>query len=342
MPKGMRMKMILLLIVMSPGIPEYLTGSSPFNRLFYDPVGFIFSLGLNIALYSTGALLIREFAIRYRKGWGSILALGCAYGIMEEGVSVHTFVQASGSPVGLLAIYGRFAGINWVWALGLTFFHAVFSIGLPLLLLSLAYPQYSREPLLGRKSASTVLSIYLLDVIFLNILLLSVSSRTFPTAGDFILFLLVSIILVVIAFKFPRKMLSPRGKPGSGTKKFYILGMLVFATYTLFAFVPVKADGTGRIPPVIDMILFAASYILYMFLIVRYMPEKSNERHRYALAFGLLIPLLAWAELMEISGMIRLISFVTIFAVIFMLKLRSMIKSRVTHIGLESADLMNN
>lgn len=320
--------MILLLIIMTPGIPEYLTGSSPFTVLFYNPAGFLLSLGLNIGLYSTGALLIREFTLKYNKGWGSILLLGCAYGIMEEGISVHTFFQTSGNPVGLLGIYGRFAGVNWVWALGLTFFHAVFSIGLPLLFLSIAYPQFSRERLLGRRGSITVLALYVLDVVFLNILLETASPGAFPAAVYFVFFLIISTFLVVIAYRIPGDIISAGEKAGTGTVKFYLIGILVFSLYTVYAFLPVRPDGSGRINPFLDMALFTLGYLAIMFLIIHYMPFKQNDRHRMALAIGLLIPLLAWAELMELSGSVPLISAVVIFAIIFLLKLRSMVKGR--------------
>lgn len=328
-PKGMRMKMILLLIIMTPGIPEYLTGSSPFNRLFYDPFGFLMGLGLNIGLYSTGALLIREFTLKYNKGWGTVLLLGCAYGIMEEGISVHTFFQVSGQPVGLLAIYGRFAGVNWVWALGLTFFHAIFSIALPLLFLSIAYPKYSRERLLGRRGSVTVLSLYLLDVLVLNLLLKAVSTRVFPTSGDFIFFLILSSVIVVIAYIVPGDILAPRGMASGGTKKFYLLGMIVFTLYTVYAFVPVGPGGSARIPPLLDMVLYTFAYLMIMVLIIHYMPRKSNDRQKLGLAVGLMVPLLVWAGLMELSGAIPLIAVVAVIAIALMFKLRSMVKSRI-------------
>ncbi len=341
-PKGKRLKMILLLMVMTPGIPEYLTGSTPFYKLVFDFPAFLLGLSLNLGLYSTGALLIREFGVRFRKGWASILILGCAYGIMEEGISVHTFFQASGEPVGLLAVYGRYAGVNWIWALGLTFFHAIFSIALPLVLLSLAYPEHSKEPLLGRKGAATVLCIYASDVILLNLILQAVQGKSVPSAGEYLFFLILSALLVVSAYYVPGHLLSPRGESRKGTNKFYLLGLLVFPLYTLYAYFPVRADGTGRIPPILDMTLFVAGYAAIMVMISRYMPPESNDREKAALAYGLVTPLLVWAELMELIGMGPMITVVTVIALVFLLKLRSMVGQRAAALPGTNQLHMNN
>lgn len=315
--------MILLLMIMTPGIPEYLTGSTRFSYLFFNTPSFFIGLLLNVGLYSTGALLIREFAVKFNKGWSSILSLGCAYGIMEEGVSVHTFVQAYGNPVGLLGIYGRYMGIDWVWSLGLTAFHAIFSIGLPLLLLSTAFSEESRERLLGRRGSFTVLSFYFLTVIVLNIVLFKAASRAMPTLGDYMLFAIVSIILLTLALKFPKRVLLPRVTRAYSGKRIFLLGFLVFPFYALYAFFPVKPDGTGRIPPIVDMLLFAVGIFLIGFSIAKSMPAKDNRRAKLLLAAGLIAPLFIWAEIMEAALALPLTSVATVVALLLLSRLRS-------------------
>ncbi|MCD6244170.1 MAG: hypothetical protein J7J65_02910 [Candidatus Korarchaeota archaeon] len=51
-----------------------------------------------------------------------------AYGIVEEGVMTRSFFCPTWPDLGILAEYGRWIGVNWVWAIQLTIFHAVFSI----------------------------------------------------------------------------------------------------------------------------------------------------------------------------------------------------------------------
>lgn len=324
--KGIRRTMVLLLVVMTPGIPEYLTGSSKLGSLILDPPSFFIGLVFNIALYSAGALLIREFCIRYGKGWASVLMLGLAYGIMEEGISVHTFFIPSGNPVGLLSIYGRYAGVDWIWALGISVFHAIFSIGLPLLLLSIAYPKYSREPLVGKRGIVMLLAVFSLDVFALNLVVNAAKPGATPTPGDYVFFLLLAAALVIVARLLPGKMLSGHGDPGQGSLKFFLMGLPAFPLYAVNAFLPATSTGGARIPPLLEAFLYIAANVLLMLAISRNMPARDNRRHRFALAVGLIIPLLAWAVLVQIIGLTVLSILVAIIAIVFLFKLRKWVR----------------
>ncbi len=61
---------LLCLVLLSPGIPEYLSGSSSWAVLTANPILFFLFVGLNVGLYGPGVILIREAMIRWRKGWG--------------------------------------------------------------------------------------------------------------------------------------------------------------------------------------------------------------------------------------------------------------------------------
>src|ERR1700730_4900983 len=69
---------VLFLALLTPGIPEYLSGSSPFANIVLNPVWFALGLLLNLGMYVPGVLLIREAQIRWNKGWATVLALGAA------------------------------------------------------------------------------------------------------------------------------------------------------------------------------------------------------------------------------------------------------------------------
>ena len=88
-----KVKFVLALAIATPGIPEYLSGSWNLSLLFSHPVNFLAFLLFNLGLYTSGAILIREFAARFNKGWFSIFLMGCAYGIVEEAIALHTFFQ---------------------------------------------------------------------------------------------------------------------------------------------------------------------------------------------------------------------------------------------------------
>jgi hypothetical protein len=69
---------VLLLLAFTPGIPEYLSGSSAVALIVVSPLGFFLFLGLNLGLYGPGVLLLREAWIRWGKSWGSLLLFGAA------------------------------------------------------------------------------------------------------------------------------------------------------------------------------------------------------------------------------------------------------------------------
>ena len=101
---------IIILALLSPAIAELLSGSSP-PLEFFNPFGFVLLVGL----YGCGVVIVRELSIRWEKGWGSILLLGAAYGIIEEGLAVKSFFDPNWMDLGILGTYGRWIGVNWVW-----------------------------------------------------------------------------------------------------------------------------------------------------------------------------------------------------------------------------------
>jgi hypothetical protein len=98
-----------------------------------------------VVLYGGGALLVREAVVRSGRGWVALLVLGAAYGIVEEGLLCKSFFDPHWQDIGALGEYGRWVGVNWVWSLGLTVYHAVFSIAIPIRLVELMFPARRRD-----------------------------------------------------------------------------------------------------------------------------------------------------------------------------------------------------
>ena len=142
---------ILCLALLTPGIPEYLSTSSPLLNIGLNPAWFFLQLAINVGQYTAGALLVREAVIRWQKGWGTTFLLGLAYGVTEEGLGDNTLFNSNHGADGVLGSFGRFAGVNWVWSTGVLSFHVIYSIGLPILLLALALPQTRGRSLVGRR-----------------------------------------------------------------------------------------------------------------------------------------------------------------------------------------------
>ncbi len=132
---------ILLLFFLSPILGELVSGAAP-------PVEFFKPLSLLMlgALYGSGAILVREYTVRWGKGWPTIFTLGLAYGILEEGLMVKSFFDPNWMDLGLLGTYGRWAGVNWVWTLDLMIYHSVVSIAIPIFLVEYIFPNRKGDP----------------------------------------------------------------------------------------------------------------------------------------------------------------------------------------------------
>ena len=100
------------LYFLAPILGEVFSFNTPPLAFVLDPSKFIFEP----ALYGSGALLIREVARRRGLGWSAILVMGAAYGILEEGVFIHSWFNPSFEGLHSLAVYGRAWDTSWVWA----------------------------------------------------------------------------------------------------------------------------------------------------------------------------------------------------------------------------------
>jgi hypothetical protein len=94
---------VACLLFLSPLIGEYLVGSLPMSMLGLLP--------LMMAMYGAGALLIRETVRRRGGGWGSIVLLGAAYGLFEEGFVTQSLFNPN-------YLHLRLLDFGWIASLG--------------------------------------------------------------------------------------------------------------------------------------------------------------------------------------------------------------------------------
>jgi hypothetical protein len=289
---------ILLLLLLSPGIPEYLSSSSPFNALVLNPGQFVFQLALNLGLYGPGVILIREAKVRWKKGWASVLLLGAAYGILEEGVALSTLYNPLASPVGKLGFYGHYLGVNWVWLFGLLPFHAIYSISLPILLLGLALPETNGKSLaVSKRKMASVFAILGADVLLLFLLVLQ-GQHFWMGWPIFISSFLAIGVLLLIARKLPADLLrSKSAMPTISPTKIGILGGLFFPSMILIESLVGVAIG---IPPPVDIVLIFAFEALFLFYLLRVIGRENNQRQLLAFAAGLIVPVALFGLIGEI------------------------------------------
>jgi hypothetical protein len=296
---------------LSPAIGELLSGSSP-PLAFFNPVTFLF-LG---ALYGSGALLVRDYARRWGKGWRSILLMGAAYGIIEEGILVRSFFNPGWKDLGILGSYGRWLGVNWVWAEWLTTYHSIFSITIPILLVELYYPEARAQPWLTPKQR------HLFQFAFVGVTLFGFVG--FPyCAPELIIWLPACLVAVGLlaweAKRLPNNILTQPGLKKTW-RKLVPAGLSVpFAFFFLFnsAIIPIAA---------VTMLVGVMGVIGYERLLRRWSVEGFNDFQRLALAAGALGFFMFFDQVLEAKGVLGMSAVgIGFFILVFRLRRRVML-----------------
>lgn len=128
------------LVLLTPLVAELALGSTPMSMAWLTI--------LWLPIYGAGVLLIREAVRRTGRGWPSLVVLGVAYELVEDGIGL----QALTSPT----LYGaagwgpRLFGFNVPYWEANALYHVLFSVLIPILLVELVFPDHGRAPYLGR------------------------------------------------------------------------------------------------------------------------------------------------------------------------------------------------
>lgn len=305
----------LCLFLLTPGIVEYLSGSSPFYYLVADPFVFAYQIVVNAGLYLPGALLIREASIRWKKGWGSVLLMGAAYGILEEGLAFGTLFNAKAA-LGGLQSYGHWLGVSWVWASLVIPLHMIFSITLPIFLLGLALPETQGKSLLGsRRSLAAAASVLCLDVLFGLFAEVHIE-HVWMGLPLFALSVSAIGVLVISARLAPKGLIHARSEtPKVSSLLAGVLGALVYTSIALEAYGGNDVD----FPAAAVVFLMVASLLLSLFCVLRLLGKKSNERQLIAFAFGLIVPVMVGGAVSQIF--LPLVLAADVIALLFFRKL---------------------
>ncbi len=282
-----------MLFFLAPTIGELLSGSSP-PKSFFNP----FTLLLLAFLYGSGALLAREFTLRWRRGWPTLLVLGAAYAIVEEGLCCKSFFDAHWPDVGLLGSYGRWLGVNWVWAAHLTIYHTVFSILVPITLVELTFPAARHASWVGPRGR-WVLAGLLTLVVVTGFLFFPDGKKPFrPPPIGYALAMLSVVGLAWLAHRLPAEFTLVRTQCRLAKPRWF--GLVGFAgTLTLFAIFWALPN-----TPLSPLLTVAAGLALcagVLTLVLRWSGNLQDwsDPHRLALAAGALGFFVLLAPLLE-------------------------------------------
>lgn len=285
----MKVPPALVLFFLSPAIAELLSGSAPPSE-FFNPI----SLLLLASLYGSGAIVVRELKIRWNKGYVSMIVLGAAYGIIEEGLMVKSFFDPEWMDLGILGSYGRWQGVNWVWAEWLTIYHAIFSIAIPITLVELTYRKRRNEIWVGNKTLVT-LAVVLGAVTALGYFGLT-GYR--PPPIQYMLTAATVMGLIFLAWILPAK----TGKKGSlqplRPSRLALAGFLS-ATSLFLTF----GAGPYIIPQAPALVILGVALVLAnASFLKRYQWNEKTLYHKYALAAGAVAFLIILSPLQELDA----------------------------------------
>lgn len=251
-------KPVLTLFFLSPIIGELLSGSTPLLH-FLNP----FSLFLLTSLYGSGAIIVREMVKRWGKGWDSVILLGATYGILEEGVMVKSFFDPNWPDLGLLGTYGRWLGVNWVWAEWLIIYHTIYSITVPIILVELIFPKYRHVQYLSNRGLMLFFALISFVVIFGHIFMTPYRLTFFELIGCFF-------IMAILIHFAKRGIHRGLGRSGSHVRScwLWLLGTVSGFTYfiIIFSYLPsigapvilTMMTGLGFTGLVIGLVLYAS------------------------------------------------------------------------------------
>ena len=281
----------LALFFLAPVVGELLSGSAPPVE-FFNPIGFVMLL----LLYGSGAVIVRELSVRWKKGVGTVLLLGAAYGILEEGLMVCSFFNPAWPDLGQFAVYGRWFEVNWVWAVMLTMYHAVYSITVPILLVNLAYPARRLDSWIDSRLLNALFVILSIDVV-VGLILFNSTLEYWPPPLQYLFAILAMLLLGYSAYRLPKEW-------GSKGRKHLPRPALMWAVGTVatFAFF----IGFWSMPALIlwwslGALLGPVLILLFSKVLVSYDWSEPCEKHRFALLSGALTFFIVFAPLQELD-----------------------------------------
>jgi hypothetical protein len=276
---------VFVLLVLTPLVSELLLGDIAPNA------SLPFLLLVDMLYYGTGAILIREIVRRRGLHWSWIPVLAFAYGLVEEGLALHSLFNPNFPGIGSLGFYGRAIGVDWVWASFVLGLHTVWSISVPILLVELLFPKYRQDRWLGNIGFSIDCIVFVLGMGLLTFIYARFVTPDFkpsPIAMVVTAILALAIILTVLFVPVRAANLQPQSGLHAATNP-WLLGIVATLLGGIFLFVH---EFFSPAIPALLAILFNIVLAVVAVLLIRSWsaPDRLwDDRHRIALAFAALL-----------------------------------------------------
>jgi hypothetical protein len=193
-----RLSPVLALFFLAPLVGEFFLGDFP--------VVLIFLVVAFAPLYGGGALLIREFTRRSGRGWPTMILLGLAYGVFEEGLITQSLFNPNYMDDNLLAPgYVSWLHTGILWLVYVVSLHTFWSISVPISLVEEANPGRRTSPWLGWMGLTVVAVLFVLGSFALYNENLQLNHHWTASLGECVATAVIVILLVVVAFRLPKR-----------------------------------------------------------------------------------------------------------------------------------------
>lgn len=284
----------LALYLLSPVVGDLLSGSAPPAEFFT-----LFGFTIMVLLYGGGAVVCRELKVRWRKGMASLLLLGVAYAILEDGLMVASFQNPHWQDLGVLGVFGRWLGINWVWAIELSAYHSIVSITVPVMLVELAYPNRKGTPWLSGRWFKIILGLFLADVI-IGIFLFSMFNGFWPPLPQYLSMIILTAVFVYVSHILPSDY-ARRGTRSMRKPRYYLVLTVLVSFSCGFIFWILPNNLEFIFAPVAVIILGLIVVLGYIRYLLSFDWTSAKPLHRFALAAGALVPLVIFSYIQEVD-----------------------------------------
>ena len=268
---------ILCLFVLSPLVAEYLSGSLP--------VALLTILPLMAAMYGSGALLIREAAVRTGGGWPMIVLLAAAYGFVEEGWIDQSLFNPNYQNLRLLDFgYVAALGTGLPWLIYVIAIHVVWSISTPIALTNGLFPARRDEPWLRWWGIALFALLYLAaNAAVANF---SYGSSHFMATPEELAWTgAVVLALVAAAVLIARRRAAVPGRDAPPSPILFLLGFLPGIALVLLMFFGRSVLHVSWQSAVAGLALLGAGAVAAL---AAFENRRWSDRQRFALSAGLL------------------------------------------------------